>query len=161
MSSIKTIDVRNLRPFPLYNTYCDAPKLTHRHNGNILLLSSGHLVHIDFGFMLSNSPGSVGFELAPFKLSQEYLSILGGSASPKFEEFRSLLKKGFMALRKNYDKIVTLVEMLERGVQYRIKKTSTSLCTHSFRLSRLLYLRFDSHTPSSRFITSMLYRFQH
>ncbi|TPX38390.1 1-phosphatidylinositol 4-kinase [Synchytrium endobioticum] len=85
-----------------------------RHNGNILLLSSGHIVHIDFGFMLSNSPGSVGFELAPFKLSQEYLDVLGGPTSPKFEEFRTLVKKGFMALRKAYDKIVPLVEMLER-----------------------------------------------
>ena len=35
----------------------------------------GHIIHIDFGFMLSNSPGGVNFESAPFKLSRELLEV--------------------------------------------------------------------------------------
>lgn len=41
--------------------------------------SEGHIIHIDFGFMLSNSPGGVNFESAHFKFTQEYLQILDGS----------------------------------------------------------------------------------
>lgn len=86
-----------------------------RHNGNILLDIQGHIIHIDFGFMLSNSPGSLGFELAPFKMPQEYVDILGGIGSEKFDEFRSLMKEAFLATRKKAGDILGLVEMMEHG----------------------------------------------
>lgn len=60
--------------------------LQDRHNGNILLDTSGHLVHIDFGFMLSNSPGGVNFEAAPFKLTRELLEIMDSSSEGQASE---------------------------------------------------------------------------
>ncbi len=60
-----------------------------RHNGNILLDREGHLVHIDFGFMLTNSPGNFGFEAAPFKLPLEYVEVLGGIDSDGSENFNN------------------------------------------------------------------------
>lgn len=47
-----------------------------RHNGNLLMDEEGHIIHIDFGFLLSNSPGGVNFESAPFKLTRELLEVL-------------------------------------------------------------------------------------
>ena len=47
----------------------------------------GHIIHIDFGFLLSNSPGSVGFEAAPFKLTVEYVELLGGVDSEIYSQF--------------------------------------------------------------------------
>ncbi|KAI9065174.1 kinase-like protein [Trametes sanguinea] len=85
-----------------------------RHNGNILLDRDGHLIHIDFGFMLSNSPGNIGFEAAPFKLPLEYIEVLGGLDSPAYREFRKLFKEGFEAARKHCDRIVTLVELMQK-----------------------------------------------
>ncbi|KAI5172509.1 phosphatidylinositol 4-kinase B [Nematocida sp. LUAm3] len=78
-----------------------------RHNGNILIDSSGRMLHIDFGFVLGTHPGFYSVESAPFKFSVEYAEIVGPERMLRFkEEFL----KGYLALRKNMDHIITLVE---------------------------------------------------
>jgi phosphatidylinositol 4-kinase len=47
--------------------------------------AEGHIIHIDFGFLLSNAPGKgVRLERAPFKLTEEFVELLGGQESKKF-----------------------------------------------------------------------------
>ena len=47
--------------------------------------NEGHVIHIDFGFVLSNAPGKgLKFEKAPFKLTKEFVDILGGEKSKRF-----------------------------------------------------------------------------
>ena len=87
-----------------------------RHNGNILLDREGHLIHIDFGFMLSNSPGNLGFEAAPFKLPLEYMEVLGGVDSEHYKEFKRLFSDGFEAARKHCDRILSECEGARQGV---------------------------------------------
>lgn len=118
-----------------YSVICYLLQLKDRHNGNILVDREGHLIRellccsdlhvpaaltprgadIDFGFMLSNSPGSIGFEMAPFKLPQDYIDILGGFDSPKFADFRALFKQCFRDARKHAERIITLVELMQKG----------------------------------------------
>ncbi|KAF2763341.1 hypothetical protein EJ05DRAFT_516837 [Pseudovirgaria hyperparasitica] len=100
------------RSLAAYSVICYVLQLKDRHNGNILVDTEGHIVHIDFGFMLSNSPGSMGFEAAPFKLTQEYVDVLGGVGSEAFELFKELCKQSFQALRKEAERIVMLVELM-------------------------------------------------
>ena len=50
-----------------------------RHNGNILVDTSGHCLHIDFGYLLGASPGgNLGWERSPFKLPMEFVDLLDG-----------------------------------------------------------------------------------
>lgn len=104
-----------MRSLAGYSVICYILQIKDRHNGNILLDHQGHCVHIDFGFMLTNTPGSVGFEMAPFKLPQEYLDILDGIGSEKFREFRALVKMAFLALRKRAESFLPLIEIMEKG----------------------------------------------
>jgi phosphatidylinositol 4-kinase len=55
----------------------------------------GHLIHIDFGFFLSNTPGKgIEFEKkVPFKLLTDYIDLLGGVNSKLFVRFRKLFFK--------------------------------------------------------------------
>jgi phosphatidylinositol kinase/protein kinase (PI-3 family) len=69
-------------------------------------------VHIDFGFFLQSSPGNVGFESAPFKLTQEYVDIMGGPDSDMFHYFKSLLTGGLMIIRQRLDELIILIKIM-------------------------------------------------
>ncbi|KAL2123353.1 hypothetical protein VTJ04DRAFT_3808 [Mycothermus thermophilus] len=102
------------RSLAAYSVISYILQLKDRHNGNVLIDNEGHIIHIDFGFMLSNSPGSVGFEAAPFKLTYEYVDVLGGVGSQDFEDYKTLCKQAFQALRRSADNIIDLVAMMGR-----------------------------------------------
>lgn len=102
------------RSLAAYSVISYILQLKDRHNGNILIDNAGHIIHIDFGFMLSNSPGSVGFEAAPFKLTQDYVDVLGGPGAPAFELFKGLCKSAFQALRKSAENVIMVVELMSK-----------------------------------------------
>ncbi|WJX53704.1 Phosphatidylinositol 4-kinase beta 1 [Trifolium repens] len=100
-----------------YSLVCYFLQVKDRHNGNLLLDEEGHIIHIDFGFMLSNSPGGVNFESAPFKLTRELLEVMDSDAeglpSEFFDYFKVLCIQGFLTCRKHAERIILLVEMLQ------------------------------------------------
>jgi len=102
------------RSLASYSIICYVLQIKDRHNGNIMVDNEGHIVHIDFGFLLSNSPGSVGFEAAPFKLTSEYVDLLGGINSDIYKKFATLCKKCFNALRKENEQLISLVELMQK-----------------------------------------------
>lgn len=57
--------------------------------------------------MLSNSPGNIGFEAAPFKLTFDYVEVLGGVDSDAFREFKRQFHEGFQSARKHCDRIIS------------------------------------------------------
>ena len=92
-------------------------QLKDRHNGNILLHADGSIVHIDFGFLLSNSPGkNMGFEAAPFKLTSEWVDLMGGVRSACFRYFSTLVIRGLQESRRHMEKLLLLVTAMFKGV---------------------------------------------
>ena len=91
-----------------------------RHNGNLLLDTAGHVIHIDFGFVFGIAPGG-SFSLeqsTPFKLTEEMLEVMGGIGSPLFSEFVTLFCCGFLALQAHADTFLTVVEVTCRGSNF-------------------------------------------
>lgn len=99
-----------------YSIVCFLLQIKDRHNGNILLDNTGHIIHIDFGFLFLSSPGkNSGFESAPFKLTTEFIDVMDGVNSHTFSKFRELCYKTFIELRKNCFQISLLIQMLLEG----------------------------------------------
>lgn len=97
-----------------------------RHNGNILLDGEGRLIHIDYGFILSCSPKNLGFESSPFKLTPEFVEVMGGQGSDMFEYFKILILQGLIAARKHQDKLTSLVDIMRAGSQLTCFTNSSS-----------------------------------
>ena len=87
--------------------------LKDRHNGNIMIDTRGHLIFIDFGFAMGMAPGhEFSMERAPFKLTKEYVEVMGGITSDCYKEFERLFVAGFEEARKNYQIALGLVEIM-------------------------------------------------
>lgn len=84
-----------------------------RHNGNIMIDDAGHILHIDFGFCFDIAPGGIKFERAPFKLTSEMVSVMGGSSDHQaFKWFEELCVKAFLASRQYSEKLSQLVLLM-------------------------------------------------
>eukprot|EP00547_Thalassionema_nitzschioides_P007679 CAMPEP_0194218386 /NCGR_PEP_ID=MMETSP0156-20130528/23648_1 /TAXON_ID=33649 /ORGANISM="Thalassionema nitzschioides, Strain L26-B" /LENGTH=1017 /DNA_ID=CAMNT_0038947713 /DNA_START=27 /DNA_END=3080 /DNA_ORIENTATION=- len=106
-----------LRSLVGYSLVCYIMQIKDRHNANILMDREGHIVHIDFGFVLGDTPkmGKVPLfsERAPFKLSAEFWEVLGGwnfNNGGLGVKFCKMFEKAFACASLHSAEIVSLVE---------------------------------------------------
>lgn len=104
-----------VRSMASYSVVCYLLNIKDRHNGNVLLSKIGHIMHIDFGFLLTNSPGgNINFETS-IKLTNDFVGVMGGPRSSMFATYRKLCIQAFLAARKYRERIILLVEMMLSG----------------------------------------------
>ncbi|PWN92771.1 hypothetical protein FA10DRAFT_298233 [Acaromyces ingoldii] len=95
-----------------YSLACYLLQIKDRHNGNIMIDGDGHIIHIDFGFLFMIGPGGMKFEPNSFKLSLEFVEVMGGPDSQGFKYFCELVVKGFLALRPYAQDIMSLCSLM-------------------------------------------------
>lgn len=96
----KTAMTNFVRSMAAYSLVCYFLQIKDRHNGNIMIDSDGHVVHIDYGFILGIAPGGrFSLETAPFKLTGEMVEAMGGTQSEYFKAYVIFLIQGFLALQ--------------------------------------------------------------
>ncbi|XP_054477084.1 phosphatidylinositol 4-kinase beta isoform X2 [Anoplopoma fimbria] len=100
-----------------YSLICYLLQVKDRHNGNILMDAEGHIIHIDFGFILSSSPKNLGFETSAFKLTTEFVDVMGGPDGDMFNYYRMLMLQGLIGARKHMEKVLQIVEIMQQGTQ--------------------------------------------
>jgi len=101
-----------------YSIVCYTLAIRDRHNGNILIDDVGHILHVDFGFMLCGAPGGKalqkmgGFEHSDgFKLTQEFVEVLGGKDQQPFQA----VIEGLLVVRKHADELLALLQLSMLG----------------------------------------------
>ncbi|KAF0298151.1 Phosphatidylinositol 4-phosphate 3-kinase C2 domain-containing subunit alpha [Amphibalanus amphitrite] len=87
-----------------------------RHNDNIMLRSSGHLFHIDFGKFLGDAQrfGAFKRDRAPFVLTSDMAYVINGGDKPsaRFQLFVDLCCKGFNILRRHGNIFLNLFALM-------------------------------------------------
>ena len=86
-----------------------------RHNGNIMIDNKGHIMHIDFGFLLGTSPKNIGFERASFKLVKSYVDILDGKDSKMFQYFKDKMARGLIEAKKHFSILETIIRIMSHS----------------------------------------------
>ncbi|VDP17705.1 unnamed protein product [Soboliphyme baturini] len=106
-----------IRSCAAYCLICYLMQVKDRHNGNILLDAEGHIIHVDFAYILSSSPRNLGFESSPFKLTNEIVEVMGSCNGNMFSYFKILMLQGLIAARKHQERILSIVEIMLSGNQ--------------------------------------------
>ncbi|KAL3914992.1 MAG: hypothetical protein SGILL_005855 [Bacillariaceae sp.] len=139
--SVTTLDQARqnfLRSLVGYSVVCYILQIKDRHNANILMDREGHIIHIDFGYVLGDTPKMAKVPLfserAPFKLSPEFWDVLGGwkglgvqfcqmfqraleCAAAHAEEIEALVEASMLTLTKSPQQ----ARFLASGVKKRLR----------------------------------------
>ncbi|KAE9025302.1 hypothetical protein PR003_g11692 [Phytophthora rubi] len=138
----KTAMTNFVRSTAAYSLACYFLQIKDRHNGNIMIDSDGHVIHIDFGFILGIAPGGrFSLETAPFKLTGEMVDAMGGTQSDYFKAYVIFLIQGFLALQQHADTILMMIAIMaqESSCPCFLSQNPRDILSNTKQLFRLEY----------------------
>jgi len=149
-----------LRSLVGYSLLCYILQIKDRHNANILLDRFGHIMHIDFGFVLGDTPrmGKVPLfsEKAPFKLSGEFWEVLGGwnlIAGGLGVRFCKMFEAAFACASAHSEEVATLIE----GIMLTLTDNAEKARSTANRVrSRLRMRGLPNSSDQKRFIMDLV-----
>lgn len=80
-----------------------------RHLDNLMISPTGHLLHIDFGYILGRDPK---FMQPPFRLCKEMVEVMQGLQGKPFIQFKQYAYISYNLLRKNANLILNLFSLM-------------------------------------------------
>jgi len=85
-----------------------------RHNDNIMLKTSGHLFHIDFGHFLGYFKTKLGIkrETAPFVFTPDMCYTMGGKKSEGYKQFQEYCVQAYKVLNQNKRLLISLLALM-------------------------------------------------
>lgn len=132
---------------------CYVLQIKDRHNANILLDRDGHIMHIDFGFVLGDTPrmGKVPIfsERAPFKLSNEFWEVLGGWNFAKGGlgvRFCKMFEEAFACASTHSEELASLVE----GIMLTLNDNPAEAKINAQRVRSRLRMRGAPNSPQQK-----------
>ena len=98
------------RSLAAYSIFTYLLLIKDRHNGNILIGTHSHLMHIDFSCWYRSrrrlQPGECADKLT------EFVEVMGGLESPMFTQFVRSFTTGMLALRTNNENIISTLRVV-------------------------------------------------
>jgi phosphatidylinositol kinase/protein kinase (PI-3 family) len=109
---IKTIKERFAKSLAISSCLSYVLGLGDRHASNIMISKSGHIIHIDYGYILENPIHSTIVNNPIIRISNEMIDFLGGWNSEYYNLFKNYIIKVFDIIRLYSDIIINYYNIL-------------------------------------------------
>lgn len=120
-----------------------------RHNDNIMVTTSGHLFHIDFGKFLGDAQmlGSIKRDRTPFVLTSDMAYVINGGDRPskKFQTFIELCTMSFNIIRRNRNIFINLFALMSSAKIHGLHRDSVDY------INRMLMPRLSEVEAMAKF----------